>query len=78
MVRRSAESTLFSNERRTKRRRTRKSLKESDDDSQEIVLIDAPGRALEIRKEQRQALEAAVACHLEVGAWHACRLSKRR
>ena len=77
MVRRSAESTLFSNERSTKRRRTRKPLKESGDDSQETVLIDAPGRALEIRKEQRQALEAAVACHLEVEAWHACRLSKK-
>ena len=40
-------------------------------------LHDAPERAKEIRKEQRAALISGVTCHLEVEAWHACRLSSK-
>jgi hypothetical protein len=40
-------------------------------------LSDDPARAKEIRKEQKEALVAGVACHLEGSAWNSCGLSKK-
>jgi hypothetical protein len=40
-------------------------------------LSDDPARAKEIRKEQREALVAGVACHLEGDAWNSCQFSTK-
>jgi hypothetical protein len=40
-------------------------------------LSDDPEKALRVRREQREALTAAVACHLEGEAWAECRLSTK-
>ena len=39
--------------------------------------MDDPEKALRVRKEQREALTAAVACHLEGEAWAECRMSTK-
>jgi hypothetical protein len=37
-----------------------------------MAFVDALARAMEIQKEQKTALIAAVACHMEGEAWNAC------
>jgi hypothetical protein len=77
MLGKRAAEALFDPTESSRRGRTGSALQSSGRSATCARLIDDPARAKEIRKEQKEALVAAVACHLEGGAWNSCGLSKK-